>query len=302
MNYTLNQLRIFTQVVKSGSISKAAEVLDLTQPAVSIQLKNLQRHFDEPLTETIQKRLHITPFGRDIARAAENLIQEAQGISQKTKAQQGKLSGQLRISAVSTGKYVIPYFLSSFLAEHQDIELSLDVSNKQGVLGHLRENEIDFALVSTTPKNAVLISEDLMRNELFLVASSEMHIPRSRTQHDLLRKLTLIFREDGSATNQAMNQFLKSNEIKVFRKIQLTSNEAVKQAILAGLGCSVMPIIGIRKEILSNELQIIPTKGLPIETTWSLIWLKGKNHSPVAAAFLDYLAKENEQIIQKNFE
>jgi DNA-binding transcriptional LysR family regulator len=301
MNYTLNQLRIFTQVVKSGSISKAAEVLDLTQPAVSIQLKNLQRHFDVPLTETIQKRLHITPFGRDIARAAENLIQEAQGISQKTKAQQGKLSGQLRISAVSTGKYVIPYFLSSFLAEHQDIELSLDVSNKQGVLGHLRENEIDFALVSTTPKNAVLISEDLMRNELFLVASSEMHIPRSRTQHDLLQKLTLIFREDGSATNQAMNQFLKSNEIKVFRKIQLTSNEAVKQAVIAGLGVSILPMIGIRHEIAAGRLKIIPMKGLPLKTTWRLVWHRDKKHTPVAAAFLEHVRKHKAEIVGKWF-
>lgn len=302
MNYTLNQLRIFTQVVKSGSISKAAEALDLTQPAVSIQLKNLQRHFNVPLTETIQKRLHITPFGRDIARAAENLIQEAQGISQRTKAQQGKLSGRLRISSVSTGKYVIPYFLSSFLAEHQDIELNLDVSNKQGVLGHLRENEVDFALVSTTPKNATLLSEDLMRNELFLVASSEIQIPRSRNQHDLLRKLTLIFREDGSATNQSMNQFLESNNIKVFRKIQLTSNEAVKQAVIAGLGVSILPMIGIRHEIAAGRLQIIPMKGLPIKTTWRLVWHRDKKHSPVAAAFLEHLRKHKAYIVGKWFE
>jgi DNA-binding transcriptional LysR family regulator len=149
MNYTLNQLRIFTQVVKSGSISKAAESLDLTQPAVSIQLKNLQRHFDVPLTETIQKKLYITSFGKEIARAAENLIAEAEQISRKTKSLRGELSGQLRISVVSTGKYVIPYFLSSFLSKHQGVELNLDVSNKQGTLLHLRENEIDFALVST---------------------------------------------------------------------------------------------------------------------------------------------------------
>ncbi|MFM7233781.1 MAG: LysR family transcriptional regulator [Flavobacteriales bacterium] len=301
MNYTLNQLRIFTQVVKSGSISKAAEALDLSQPAVSIQLKNLQQHFDVPLTETIRKRLHITPFGRDIAQAAENLIQEAQGISQKTKAQQGKLSGRLRISAVSTGKYVIPYFLSSFLAKHQDIELNLDVSNNQGVLGHLRENEIDFALVSTAPKNAVLHSEDLMRNELYLAISSEMHIPRSRNQHDLLRKLTLIFREDGSATNRAMNQFLESNDIKVFRKIQLTSNEAVKQAVIAGLGVSILPMIGIRHEIADGRLKIIPMKGLPLKTTWRLVWHREKKHTPVATAFLEHVRNHKAEVLEKWF-
>lgn len=301
MNYTLNQLRIFAQVVKSGSISKAAEVLDLTQPAVSIQLKNLQRHFDVPLTETIQKRLHITPFGRDIARAAENLIQEAQGISQKTKARQGKLSGRLRISAVSTGKYVIPYFLSSFLSKHRDVELSLDVSNKQGALNHLRENEIDFALVSTLPKSTALFSEDLMRNELYLVASSELPIPRTRNQHDLLRNLTMIFREDGSATNQAMTQFLDTNDIAVFRNIQLTSNEAVKQAVISGLGVSILPMISIRHELAAGRLNIIPMKGLPLKTAWRLVWHRDKKHTPVAAAFLEHVREHKAEIVEKWF-
>lgn len=301
MNYTLNQLRIFAQVVKSGSISKAAEALDLTQPAVSIQLKNLQRHFDVPLTETIQKRLYITSFGRDIARAAENLIQEAQGISQKTKARQGKLSGRLRISAVSTGKYVIPYFLSSFLAKHRDIELSLDVSNKQGALNHLRENEIDFALVSTLPKGTALLSEDLMRNELYLVASSELPIPRTRNQHDLLRNLTMIFREDGSATNQAMTQFLDTNDIAVFRNIQLTSNEAVKQAVIAGLGVSILPMISIRHELAAGRLKIIPMKGLPLKTSWRLVWHRDKKHTPVAAAFLEHVREHKAEIVAKWF-
>jgi len=301
MNYTLNQLRIFTQVVKSGSISKAAEALDLTQPAVSIQLKNLQRHFDVPLTETIQKKLYVTSFGKDIARAAENLIVEAEQISSKTKALRGALSGQLRISVVSTGKYVIPYFLSSFLSKHQGVELNLDVSNKQGTLLHLRENEIDFALFSTLPKNISVETEDLMRNELYLVASSELHIPRSRSQNDLLRKLTLIFREDGSATNQAMTQFLETNDITVFRKIQLTSNEAVKQAVIAGLGVSILPMIGIRQELASGRLKIIPMKGLPLKTTWRLLWHRDKKHTPVAAAFLEHVREHKGEIVRKWF-
>lgn len=301
MNYTLNQLRIFTQVVKSGSISKAAEALDLTQPAVSIQLKNLKRHFEVPLTETIQKKLYITPFGKEIARAAENLIVEAEQISRKTKSLRGELSGQLRISVVSTGKYVIPYFLSSFLSKHLGVELNLDVSNKQGTLVHLRENEIDFALVSTLPKSLSVETEDLLRNELHLVSSSELPIPRSHNQHDLLRKLTLIFREDGSATNQAMTTFLETNDITVFRKIQLTSNEAVKQAVIAGLGVSILPMIGIRQELASGRLKIIPMKGLPLKTTWRLVWHRDKKHTPVAAAFLEHVGKHKGEIVRKWF-
>lgn len=301
MNYTLNQLRIFTQVVKSGSISKAAAVMDLSQPAVSIQLKNLQRNFDSPLTETIQKKLYITSFGREIAQAAENLLSEAEHISRKSKANKGQISGTLRISVVSTGKYVIPYFLSSFLNDHSGIELQLDVSNKQGVIGHLQENEIDFGLISNLPKQMALKQEELMRNQLYLVASGSMSLPRTRSQYDMLRQLTLIFREEGSATHLAMSNFLDSNNIKVFRKIQLTSNEAVKQAIMAGLGVSILPLICIRTELAAGSLQIIPLKGLPLKTTWRLVWHRDKKHTPVAAAFLEHVREHKAQIVGKWF-
>ena len=140
-----------------------------------------------------------------------------------------------------------------------------------------------------------------MRNELFLVASSEMHIPRSRNQHDLLRKLTLIFREDGSATNQAMNQFLEGNNIRVFRKLQLTSNEAVKQALIAGLGYSIMPLIGIRNELQLGQLTIIQLPDLPLESMWRVVWPKGKKHSGVAQAFKTYLEQNMAQIVEQNF-
>ena len=166
---------------------------------------------------------------------------------------------------------------------------------------HLRENEIDFALVSTLPKSLSVESEDLLRNELYLVASSELHIPRSRNQHDLLRKLTLIFREDGSATNQAMTQFLETNDIMVFRKIQLTSNEAVKQAVIAGLGVSILPMIGIRQELTAGRLKIIPMKGLPLKTTWRLVWHRDKKHTPVAAAFLEHVRAHKAEIVGKWF-
>jgi DNA-binding transcriptional LysR family regulator len=185
---------------------------------------------------------------------------------------------------------------------HDGIELEMDVTNKSKVLEALELNEVDFALVSILPEHLKIEQIDLMPNRLFLVGNKEYNFKKSVSPEQIFKQLPLIFREKGSGTRQAMERFINQNAIIVPKKMELTSNEAVKQAILAGLGCSVMPIIGIRKEIVSNELQIIPTKGLPIETTWRLIWLKGKNHSPVAAAFLDYLAKEKEQIIQEKFE
>lgn len=302
MNYTLNQLRIFLKVVQTKSVTKASEALHLTQPAVSIQLKNFQDQFEIPLTEVVGRKIYVTDFGKEVAQAAAAILSQVEAINHKSLAYKGQLYGKLKISVVSTGKYVLPYFLSGFMKTHDGIELEMDVTNKNKVLEALEQNEVDFALVSILPEHLKIEQVDLMSNRLFLVGNSEFTFNKKTSTEEIFKQLPLIFREKGSGTRQTMERFINQNDIIVPKKMELTSNEAVKQAILAGLGCSVMPIIGIRKEILSNELQIIPTKGLPIETTWSLIWLKGKNHSPVAAAFLDYLSKEKEQIIQENFE
>jgi DNA-binding transcriptional LysR family regulator len=302
MNYTLNQLRIFLKVVQTKSVTKASEALHLTQPAVSIQLKNFQDQFEIPLTEVVGRKIYVTDFGKEVAHAAASILSQVEAINHKSLAYKGQLYGKLKISVVSTGKYVLPYFLSGFMKTHDGIELEMDVTNKNKVLESLELNEVDFALVSILPEHLKIEQIDLMPNRLFLVGNNEVSFNKKTSPEQIFKQLPLIFREKGSGTRQAMERFINQNAIVVPKKMELTSNEAVKQAILAGLGCSIMPIIGIRKEILSNELQIIPTKGLPIETTWSLIWLKGKNHSPVAAAFLDYLAKEKEQIIQNNFE
>ena len=302
MNYTLNQLRIFLKVVQTKSVTKASEALHLTQPAVSIQLKNFQDQFEIPLTEVVGRKIYVTDFGKEVAHAAAAILSQVEAINHKSLAYKGQLYGKLKVSVVSTGKYVMPYFLSGFMKTHDGIELEMDVTNKNKVLETLEQNEVDFALVSILPEHLKIEQIDLMPNRLFLVGNSEFTFNKKTSTEEIFKQLPLIFREKGSGTRQTMERFINQNDIIVPKKMELTSNEAVKQAILAGLGCSVMPIIGIRKEIVSNELQIIPTKGLPIETTWSLIWLKGKNHSPVAAAFLDYLSKEKEQIIQENFE
>jgi DNA-binding transcriptional LysR family regulator len=250
----------------------------------------------------VGRKIYVTDFGKEVAQAAEAILSQVNAINHQSLAYKGQLYGKLKISVVSTGKYVLPYFLSGFMKTHDGIELEMDVTNKSKVLEALELNEVDFALVSILPEHLKIEQIDLMPNRLFLVGNKEYNFKKSVSPEQIFKQLPLIFREKGSGTRQAMERFINQNAIIVPKKMELTSNEAVKQAILAGLGCSVMPIIGIRKEIVSNELQIIPTKGLPIETTWRLIWLKGKNHTPVAAAFLDYLAKEKEQIIQEKFE
>ncbi|QQV02163.1 MULTISPECIES: LysR family transcriptional regulator [Chryseobacterium] len=301
MNYTLNQLQIFLKIVQTESVTKASEELHLTQPAVSIQLKNFQDQFDIPLTEVIGRKIYITDFGREIANAAEVIIQQVHAINYKTMAYKGQLTGRLKISVVSTGKYVMPYFLSQFMQQHPGIELEMDVTNKQKVIESLENNEVDFALVSILPKNLNVEKLDLLQNKLFLVGNAQQNVESRENVKEFFENLPLIFREKGSGTRQTMEKFINQNHISVLKKMELTSNEAVKQALLAGLGFSIMPLIGIRNELRNNELQIIPMKGLPIKTNWSLIWLKEKKHSPVSEAFLKFLQKEKDSIAHETF-
>jgi DNA-binding transcriptional LysR family regulator len=301
MNYTLNQLRVFLKVVQNQSVTKASEELHLTQPAVSIQLKNFQDQFEIPLTEVVGRKIYVTDFGKEIAEAAEQILQQVGTINYKTLAYKGQLFGKLKLSIVSTGKYIMPYFLSDFLKLHPGIELEMDVTNKNKVVKSLQQNEIDFALVSIIPEKLNIEKIELMQNKLYCVGNMDEDFSSKNDMETIFQKRPLLFRENGSGTRQSMERFIQKNAIKIEKKMELTSNEAVKQSILAGIGYSIMPLIGIRKEIQNKELQIIPLKGLPIKTNWSLIWVKGKNHNPAALAYLDYLKKEKDAIIASKF-
>lgn len=302
MNYTLHQLQVFLTITRTLSVTRAAEELHLTQPAVSIQLKNFQNQFDIPLTEIIGRRIYITEFGREIARYAETILDQAYSIDNKTQEFKGKLAGRLKISIVSTGKYVMPYFLSDFIGKYNGIQLVMDVSNRSQVIQNLQENEIDFALVSILPAGLQIEKLDLLQNKLFLVGPNDNRFNSRQYDRKIFSELPLIFREPGSATRQTMERFIQSHRITPYKKIELVSNEAVKQAILAGLGYSVMPLIGLRNEIINEELKIVPVKGLPIKTVWTLVWLKGKRHSPAAQAFIEHVKKSRLEVVRTKFD
>jgi DNA-binding transcriptional LysR family regulator len=301
MNYTLHQLQVFLKITQNKSITKAAIELHLTQPAVSIQLRNFQDQFDVPLTEVIGRKLYVTDFGKEIAVAAEKILNEVHAINYKTMAFKGQLTGQLKISVVSTGKYVIPYFLSDFLKQNQGVELLLDVTNKTKVLKSLEKNEIDLSLVSVLPETLQIEKIELMPNTLYLIANIDQSIGNGIQDKKIIENLPIIYREQGSGTRFMMEKFIENNQLTVPKKMVLTSNEAVKQAVLAGLGCSIMPIIGIKNELNNGSLQIIPVKGLPLQSNWNLIWLKGKKFSPVAKAFIKFIEEEKTRIIEQKF-
>ncbi len=299
MHYTLHQLRIFLKVSEYQSITKAAEDLFLTQPAVSIQLKKLQDQFELPLTEVVGRQLYVTDFGKEIAERSKRILDEAAGIKYTIDQYKGLLSGKIKISVVSTGKYVIPYFLKNFIDRYPKVEISIDVSNKQSVIAGMHRNESDFSLVSVIPDDLNVHAIELMDNELNLVGSMEFE-GKIRKPKDL-EKATLLFREDGSATRNAMEEYLRQKNIKIGKFMYLVSNEAVKQAIIAGLGVSIVPLIGLRTALAQERIQILPLPGLPILTKWNLIYNKGKALTPAQQELVRYMEENKDRLSEEHF-
>ena len=300
MNYTLNQLRIFLKVVENKSITKASEELHLTQPAVSIQIKNFQQQFDIPLMEYIGRKIYITEFGQEVAASCRIILEEVARVESRKMSYLGHIIGQLKISVVSTGKYVMPYFLSGFVKKHPGVKLNIDVTNKMKVVKSLEKNKVDFALVSVLPNGLPIHTVKLMQNKLYLIGKKSESNKEIKTADDLAT-LSLIYRESGSATRLAMEAYVKKYNIAVSHSMQLTSNEAVKQAVMAGLGHSIMPVIGLKNEIKNQEVEALKMEGLPVVTDWNLIWLQNKALSPVAAEYLQYIKENKEAIIEENF-
>ncbi len=302
MNYTFHQLNVFMAVVEKKSITKASVELNMTQPAVSIQLKNLQDQFDIPLTEVIGRQLYVTEFGYELYAIAEKILQEVAAINYKTQSFKGMLSGKLKISVASTGKYVMPYYLKKFLKENENIDLMMDVTNKTKVVESLAKNEVDFALVSVLPEKLDIEQEILLPNKLFLTGASDsmtdVFLP---LQKSVFNDLSLIYREEGSGTRVVMQQYFQQALIVPKVRFELTSNEAVKQAVMAGLGFSIQSILSIKNELKQNDIKIIPVEGLPLIENWRLIWLKQKKMSVVANAFLKHIKDTKLEVYKNNF-
>lgn len=302
MNFTFNQLRIFQKVAQTLSITKAAQELHLTQPAVSIQLKNFQAQFELPLIDVVGKKVYLTECGKSILESVEKILAEVRGMELQMHRNEGYLTGKLKISVVSTGQYVAPFFVSGFIKQHPGVELIMDVTNKNQVVSSLEKNEVDFSLVTIVPEQLSFEKIELLKNKLFLVASGTEKFEVEMHDHSIFEQAPLIYRESGSGTRFVMEKYIKRYNLPVRRKLELTSNEAVKQAVIAGLGFSIMPLIGIKNELMNNQLQIIAVKGFPILSTWHFIHLKNKKHTPIAVAFLEYIQQEKKKIIQERFD
>ena len=302
MNITLHQLKAFQAVSKFQSITKAAEAMSMTQPAVSIQLKNLQEQFEVPLTEMIGKRIYITEFGQELVDTADRIFGEIGQIEEKMLELKGLLGGKIRISAVSTGKYIIPYLMADFMKLHPHVEISLEVSNRYNVLAHLQENTTDLALVSLWPEELDLESIKLAENKWYLACSPEKkEAYSSAIQEGKWGKVPFLLREKGSGTRTMMEKFFQERDIHVESNLELATNEAVKQAVMAGLGASLLSNFSMAQEIKEGRISLLELPGLPLKADWKLIWLKQKKHSPAVKAFIRWLSENRKKVLSTHF-
>ncbi len=302
MNITLHQLKAFQAIAKFQSITKAAEAMSMTQPAVSIQLKNLQEQFEVPLTEIIGKRIHITEFGQELVDTADRIFGELGQIEEKMLELKGLSGGRIRISAVSTGKYIIPYLMADFMKIHPHVEISLEVSNRYKVMAHLQENSTDLALVSLWPDELDLESIQLADNKWFLACSQEnKKAYTAHIQAGNWKKIPFLLREKGSGTRTMMERFFQDRDIQVESNLELATNEAVKQAVMAGLGASLLSNFSMAQEIKEGRIALLELPGLPLKADWNLIWLKQKKHSPAVKAFIRWLSENRKEVFSKHF-
>lgn len=300
MFYTLHQLQILVKVAEHQSITKAADDLSLSQPAISIQLKNLQSQFELPLTEVIGRQLYVTDFGKQIVKSSQKILDEADAIKYTVDQYKGILTGRIKVSVVSTGKYVIPYFLKPFMDKYPGVDITLDVSNKNKVIEGLNNNDSDFSLVSVVPDDIRVNKVELMENRLYLVGSKDQAQVIKRPKD--LEKVTLLFREEGSATRKAMFDYIHKNKIKPSKSMSLVSNEAVKQAIIAGIGFSIVPLIGLRTALANENIHIIPLKGLPIITQWNLIYNRNKQLTPAQSMLVKFFEENKNRLVKEHFD
>ncbi|MGB6036785.1 MAG: LysR family transcriptional regulator [Cryomorphaceae bacterium] len=304
MNFTLHQLKVFLKVAEKDSVTEAAGDLNLTQPAVSSQLKLLQNQVGLPLTEVIGRKIHITDTGREFAELAKEIILKTEELDERMTSKKGKVSGKLKLSVVSTCKYFVPPILAQFKKAYPEVKISLDVSKREESEAALLDYEADFMIATSSASLDAYSKIDFLPNPLVLTAPAnpvDFVLPKGKATAKDLKKLPFIYRERGSGTRKRMDGFLDQEGIDPDVSMELVTNEAVKQLILAGFGVSFLSIYSMRLELEHKELQIIPHAKLPLKGQWSLVWLRGKKHTPATQAFLNFLVEHSDDWVDRLF-
>ncbi len=299
-NATLHQLKVFEAVARNSSFTRAAEELFLTQPTVSMQVKQLAKTVGMPLFEQVGKKLYLTESGKALFETCQDLFERMERFEMAIANIKGLKQGSLRISTITTAKYVIPRILGPFCNRYPGIDVSLTVTNHQFVLEGLAGNRNDLYIVSHVPEDLDVQAIPFMENPLVVLAPKE-HPLVGEKNISLARvaQEPFILREPGSGTRRAAQSLFESHGIPLRVRLDLGSNEAIKQAIAGGMGISVLSKHVLALEGLTNQLAVLDVEHFPIHRTWYVIYPSGKQLSTIAQEFLDYLLNEGKQIAEE---
>jgi len=290
MNITFRQLRLFLALAETGSVSRAARDCHVTQPTASMQLKEVSASVGVPLYEVISKRVHLTDAGRDLARVARSVADEWAAFEQRIDATKGLTRGKLRVAVVSTAKYFVPRLLGTFCAGYPEIDISLEVLNRDGVVQRMRDNLDDLYVMSMPPTDIDLEDHVFMPNPLVVIAANS-HPLASRRKLELadLSQQRFILRERGSGTRMAIDAHFKRLKFKPDLRLELGSNEAIKEAVAGYLGVSVISSHALHGQAAEHGVSVLDVKDFPIESHWHVVRPKGKQPSPIAKVFQAHL-------------
>lgn len=293
MNITFRQLRLFQALADTGSVSAAAKAMHVTQPTASMQLKEVAQSVGLPLYEVIGKRVHLTMVGRELAATARAMNLAWESFEQSVDELKGLSRGKLRVAVVSTAKYFMPRLIGSFCRKYPAIDVALEILNRDGVVHRLRENLDDLYVMSMPPADMDLHDEVLIPNPIVVIASmSDALSLRGRITLKELATARFILREPGSGTRMAADQHFRKKKFRPDVRLELGSNEAVKESVAGGLGIGVVSrhaLHGLDKE---NGVRVIDVDGFPLPSSWHMVHHASQKLSPVALAFRKHLFAE----------
>ena len=290
MHITLRQMRLFLALAETGSVTAAARALHVTQPTATMQLQKIAESVGLPLFEVISKKVHLTEAGHELAQSARSLASEWEAFDQKMDALRGLTRGRLRVALASTAKYFVPRLLGAFCAQYPDIEIALEVLNRGGVVNRLRENLDDIYIMSMPPADLDVETHIFMPNPLVVIAASTHPlVQQGAIDLSQLADMRFILRESGSGTRMAVDDFFKRHQFKPNLRLELGSNEAVKEAVAGNLGIAVLSEHTLNGNLKHNGVAVLDVAGFPIQSNWFIVYPKAKQLSPIAKVFLHNL-------------
>jgi DNA-binding transcriptional LysR family regulator len=293
MQITFRQLRLFLALAETGSVSGAARRTHVTQPTASMQLREVTDSIGLSLYDVVSRRVVLTEAGEELARTARAISDQWDELVQRVAAIKGLTRGRLRVAVVSTAKYFVPRLLGTFCAGYPDIEISLVVLNRDGVIDRLRENQDDLYIMSKPPETLDLANDELMPNPLVLI-SSATHPFAGRDQISLaeLTQERFILRERGSGTRLTVDAHFSAQRFEPIVRLELGNNEAIREAVAGGLGVAVLSGHALEGRASNTGVTVLPVVGFPIPSKWHLVYPRTRVLSPIAAVFREHLLRE----------